>query len=110
WAIAGQPILTKNVSGTGTACATTPNDGGCLLGGLTTGLSNMATSIALTGGTADIPTGTSISGTANAATDNLLLYVFFPTNGTQATFGGLTSTLTFAFSAVQPAGTLNPSR
>ncbi|MCX6022337.1 MAG: hypothetical protein NTZ05_11535 [Chloroflexi bacterium] len=106
--IGGMPILTKN--NTGNVNCSTVNDGGCLLGGNSSGLNNPAVTVSAGGGTINIPALSSIKGVSPGLTDRFLAYVFLPLGADQSTYGGANSVLTFGFTAVQPVGVFEPAR
>jgi hypothetical protein len=105
--VTGVPVLTKNAPNTQGRC-TTSTDGACPLGGYGS-QTESSPSVAVTSGshTVTMPAVTSGDGLgANGGgsdTDYILIYAFLPTTvGT--TYQSLSSSLSFAFTAVQPSG------
>ncbi|MCX6024357.1 MAG: hypothetical protein NTZ05_22035 [Chloroflexi bacterium] len=110
--VVGVPVLTKNNPNTQGKCSVS-NDGGCLLGGYSAvTVSNPATMVVSGAATISVPALTNVKGLGASSgdrTDNLLMYLFMPSDAA-TTMQSKSTTLTFAFTAVQPNGTLNPSR
>ena len=112
--VAGVPVLTKNNPNTQGLCSV-GNDGGCPLGGYSSvAVSSPATSVTVSGKTISTPAMTNGAGLGTTsgtnADDYLLLYTFLPSNANETTFKSQTSSLSLAFTAVQPSGAVNPSR
>ena len=112
--IAGVPVLTKNNPGGSTRCGST-GEGGCALGGYSSvSVSSPAVSVTTSGKTISVPAVSGGNGLGTIAgtntTDSLLIYAFLPSTAAEATFSGQSSSLSLAFTAVQPTGAVNPAR
>jgi hypothetical protein len=105
--VAGKPILTANNSTCG-------GSGGkaCSMGGFssTTVSGSPAVSVTVDGTAVTVPAVSSTTNALGAAgTDNLVVYAYVP-SAAGNTFQTLPQKFSFGFTAVQPSGTLNPSR
>ena len=105
--VTGKPILTVSNSSCG-------GSGGkaCSMGGFSTSTvsGSPSASVTIEGTAVTVPANSSTTdGLAAGGTDSLLVYVYLPQEADN-TFQTLTQKFSLGFTAVQPSGTLNPSR